>query len=116
MAQTNKPSRLAHLLQAGGLIAILLCPATIMAVRSAPEATDKASGTDVDTNGDDSLWSRYNYAGRRALIKADYKHSETFLKLALIEAQKNAKDERPLAATLNNIAELRRLQGRYKEA
>lgn len=63
-----------------------------------------------------TLWSKYNVAGRKAMSDADYKRASMLFQLALIEAQKTGKDDLNLAATLNNIAELQRLTGKYSEA
>ncbi|MGH9549608.1 MAG: tetratricopeptide repeat protein, partial [Terriglobales bacterium] len=116
MAQIEIPHPLRLLLTAG------CCSALISALSGGFAHADQLksrvypSSEGSPEDQDHSLWARYNIAGRRALLKADYKRAEFDFKLAMIEAQKSGKDDVRLAATLNNVAELKRCQGHYKEA
>ncbi len=61
-------------------------------------------------------WRGYNEDGLEALKAGRYPESEKLFKLALVEAEKLGPYDPRLAASLNNLAELYRTQGKYDQA
>ena len=61
-------------------------------------------------------WEDYNQAGKYAYERGDYIEAEKQWLAALAAAEKFRSHDARLAATLSNLAELYRAQGRYSEA
>ena len=61
-------------------------------------------------------WLAHNGAGISAYRAGDYRAATTRFEAALREAESFGASDPRLATTLNNLAELRRAQGRYEEA
>ncbi|MFQ5449227.1 MAG: tetratricopeptide repeat protein [Nitrospinaceae bacterium] len=61
-------------------------------------------------------WEDYHNAGLAAYGKGDYAEAEKKLLAALHEAEKFPIDDPRLALSLNNMAEIDRVQGKYAEA
>ena len=61
-------------------------------------------------------WESYITAAQQAYQQADYAEAEKQLEAALTEAEAFGPDDVRLATSLNNLAELYRIQGKYAEA
>ena len=61
-------------------------------------------------------WKEYMEAAGKAYQQADYARAEKLVKAALREAEKFGEQDPRFATSLNNLAELYRVQGKYVEA
>ena len=64
----------------------------------------------------EALWESFMTGAAKAHKEANYAEEERLLLAALAEAEKFGPEDPRLAATLNNLAELYRAQGKYAEA
>lgn len=60
-----------------------------------------------------TLWEKYNDAGKNAFQQGRYAETEKQFKAALKEAEQFGSEDPRLAATLNNLADVYRAQGKY---
>ena len=61
----------------------------------------------------EGLWEKYIAAGENAYKQADYAEAEKLYLAALKEAEDFGVEDTRLATSLNNLADLYRLQGKY---
>ncbi len=61
-------------------------------------------------------WSMYNLAGIQALKQAKYAEAEKLFTDGLKVAEQSGSNKSHIAASLNNLAELYRAQGKYADA
>ena len=64
----------------------------------------------------DLSWEDRMRAGSKAYQRGDYKQAESHLRAGLDDAKKFGPNDPRLAANLNNLAELYRVQGHYAKA
>ena len=62
------------------------------------------------------MWERYNVAGQQAMTTGRTFEAEGHFMLALAEAEKLGSTDARLPASLNNLANCYRQQGKYQEA
>jgi Zn-dependent protease with chaperone function/uncharacterized tellurite resistance protein B-like protein len=70
----------------------------------------------VEETVEETIWDQHNVEGVRALEQGNYVEAEDWFKSALMEAENFGPEDPRLATSLNNLAELFRIQGRYEEA
>ena len=63
----------------------------------------------------DTAWQKYMKAGEEAYERGRYAEAEKLFLAALREAEKSGRQDPRLAASLNNLAEVYRAQGKYAE-
>ena len=70
----------------------------------------------IDTFAPTTSWEMANAAGQEAYEQAHYAEAEEYLSAALKEAENFGPEDPRLATSLNNLAALYNLQGKYTEA